>query len=150
VAAAEDELLVRQLLQWRTYARRRGLESDLVILDQRAESAERLRSELQAGVVGEMLGKPGGVFVLGAAAVSTEGKLLLAAAARAVCSAGRGSLATQMDFCSAVAPPLPPLRAAGSIAAEPAAQPAKTPEGLRFWNGIGGFTRDGREYVILI
>ena len=150
VGAAEDELLVRQLLQWQTYARRRGLESDLVILDQRAEGAERLRTELQAGVVGEMLGKPGGVFVLGADAVSAEDALLLAAAARAVFGAGRGSLATQLDLRSAVAPPLPPQQASGSLAAEPAAQPAKAPEGLSFWNGIGGFTRDGREYVILI
>ena len=67
VAAAEDELLVRQLLQWRAYTRRRGLELDLVILDERAgEAGERLRAELQTGVASEMLGKPGGIFALDA------------------------------------------------------------------------------------
>jgi cellobiose phosphorylase len=151
VAAAEDEMLVRQLLQWRTYARSRGLQSDLVILDQRVgEAVERLQTELRSGHVSEMLGKPGGVFLLSAAEVSAEDALLLAAAARAVMGAGRGSLATQLDLPSAVAPPLPAQLAVVSLAAEPAAQPAEQPAGLSFWNGIGGFTRDGREYVILI
>src|SRR4029450_2287042 len=170
VDAAEDELLVRQLLQWRTYTRRRGLELDLVILDQRAgEAVERLRTELQTGVASEMLGKPGGVFLLGAAEVPADDARLLAAAARAVLGSGRGTLAAQLDHrlgaAPALAPPpgalrgtlllaAPPLRppqlSSDSLAAEPAAQPAKPPGGLSFWNGIGGFTQDGREYVIVI
>ena len=36
------------------------------------------------------------------------------------------------------------------IATEAAAEPAGEPEGLLFWNGFGGFTGDGREYVIVI
>jgi hypothetical protein len=45
VARIEDETIVRQLLQWRTYTRRRGLNVDLVILDERAgEPADRLRT----------------------------------------------------------------------------------------------------------
>src|SRR5262249_15228085 len=152
VAATEEELLVRQLLQWHTFARRRGLVSDLVILDQRTdEAAERLRTELSQTIgVGEMLGKPGGVFLLGAAEVSAADALLIAAAARAVFGAGRGSLTAQLDLSYPAAPPLPPQLAAGPRAAEPAAQPAGPPEGLSFWNGIGGFTQDGREYAILI
>jgi cellobiose phosphorylase len=151
VDAAEDEILVRQLLQWRTYTRRRGMELDLVILDQRAgEAAERLRTELQTGVAGEMLGKPGGVFFLGAAEVPADHARLLAAAARAVLGSGRGSLAAQLDQRFSAAPPLPPQLSSDSLAAEPAAQPTKPPGGLSFWNGIGGFTRDGREYVIVI
>ena len=45
----------------------------------------------------------------------------------------------------------PPLsgtaRSASLESGSPAAAP---PEGLLFWNGLGGFTPDGREYVILI
>ena len=42
------------------YVRRRGLELDLVILDERdGEAAQRLRTELQTGAAGESLGKPG-------------------------------------------------------------------------------------------
>ena len=65
--AAGDESLVRQLVQWHAYARRRGLDLDLVILDERpGDAAERLKADLQAGPAGPLLGKPGGVFVLAA------------------------------------------------------------------------------------
>ena len=39
VAQADDEALVRQLVRWRSYRRRRGLDLDLVILDERAGKA---------------------------------------------------------------------------------------------------------------
>src|SRR5262249_7673209 len=91
VAAARDESLVRQLLQWHAYTRRRGLELDLVILDQRAdEAAERLRAELQTDVAAEILGKPGGIFLLDAANVPADDAVLLAAAARVVLGGGSG------------------------------------------------------------
>ena len=85
VAGVDDETIVRQLVQWLTYTRRRGLRSDLVILDERAgEPADRLRGELETGVAGEMLGKSGGVFFLTADRVPMIDAVLLAAAARAV------------------------------------------------------------------
>ena len=44
VAQDDDEEIVRQLVQWRIYTRRRGLKFDLVILDERAgEAADRLK-----------------------------------------------------------------------------------------------------------
>ena len=76
-----------------------------MILDERAgEPADRLRTELQAGVAGEMLGKPGGVFFLTADKVPTDDAVLLAAAARAVLGGGRGSLAEQIDHRAAPRP----------------------------------------------
>ena len=150
VNAAEDEFLVRQLLQWRTYIRGRGMELDLVILDQRAgEPSEQRRAALQSGIDSEILGKSGGIFVLSADQIAADDAVLLVAAARAVVGGGRGSLAAQLDHRFAVTPPEPQL-SARSTATEAAAQPAKPPEGLSFWNGIGGFTRDGREYVMVI
>jgi cellobiose phosphorylase len=151
VTGADDMAVVRHLVQWRIYTGRRGLELDLVILDVRpGEDVERLRGELQTGAAGPMVGKPGGIFLLAADKVPPDDAVLLAAAARAVLGGGRGSLAAQLDRRSAAAPPLPPQRTPGPNAPEPAAQPAKPPEGLRFWNGLGGFTGDGREYVIVI
>ena len=77
---------------------RRRLRFDFVILDERAdEPAERVKKELQGGIAGEMLGKPGGVFVLSARQLSTDDAVLLAAASRAVLGGGRGSLAEQID-----------------------------------------------------
>ena len=142
VAAAGDESLVRQLVQWRAHVRRRGLELDLVILDERdGEAAQRLRTELQTGAASESLGKPGGIFLLAADRLSADDAVLLTAAARAVLGGGRGSLADQLDHRPAAAPPLPPLLTSCSIATEAAAEPTKEPEGLLFWNGFGGFTR---------
>ena len=153
VAGANDETLVRQLVRWSVYIRRRGLKSDLVILDQRGdESADGLREELAAGVAGEMVGKPGGVFLLSANKVTIEEATLLAAAARAVLGAERGSLREQIwhieqKECTDRSAPLyiPSAPATKTVAA-----PVQTPEELSFWNGFGGFTREGREYVIVI
>ena len=151
VATVGDESVVRQLVQWRTHVRRRGLELDLVILDERdGEAAQRLRTELQTGAATASLGKPGGIFVLAADRLSSDDAVLLAAAARAVLGGGRGSLADQLDHRPTAPPPLPPLLPSRSIATDDTAEPAKEPEGMLFWNGFGGFTGDGREYVIKI
>jgi cellobiose phosphorylase len=147
VATAEAVELVSQVVRWHAYTRRRGMDLDLVILDERAnDAADRLKTQLQAGPAGPLLGKPGGVFVLAADRVPPEGRVLIEAAARAVLHGG--SLADQLPredeapaepAVSARREPRPPDRSASS-----------TPENLLFWNGLGGFTPDGREYVIHI
>ncbi|HEX3231778.1 MAG TPA: hypothetical protein VHQ95_22560, partial [Pyrinomonadaceae bacterium] len=151
VARDDDETIVRQLVQWRVYTRRRGLNLDLVVLDERAgELADRLQTELQTGISGEMLEKPGGIFFLTADNVTANDAILLKAAAKAILGGDRGSLAEQIDHRAApqLEPPsqLTPI----AVANEPVPQPALPPEGLSFWNGFGGFTPDGREYVISI
>jgi cellobiose phosphorylase len=151
VAGPDDESLVRQLVQWHAYTRSRGLNLDLVILDERpGDTADRLRADLQGGVAGQLLGKPGGVFVLAAEKIPADDKVLLAAAARAVLGGGHGSLADQINRQPAAPTVARPPITKARVAAEPAAQPATPPEGLKFWNGHGGFTPDGREYVIVI
>ena len=151
LGAADDDALARQLVQWHGYVRRRGMDLDLVILDERPrEAADRLRSDLQSGPAGSSLGKPGGVFVLPAGTVPDDGRVLIEAAARAVLRGDRGSLAEQLRHEPGT-PAVPPELAADHTPA-PAARPrADAPPGdLVFWNGLGGFTRDGREYVIVI
>jgi cellobiose phosphorylase len=151
VATPDDEPLVRQLVQWHAYTRSRGLNLDLVILDERpGDAGDRLRADLQGGLAGSLLGKPGGVFVLAADKIPADDRVLFAAAARAVLGGGRGSLADQLDRRPAPATPARPAISQSPIAAEPERTPVTPPEGLRFWNGHGGFTPDGREYVIVI
>ena len=152
VAQVDDEAVVRQLVRWRIYARHRGLKLDLVILDERAgEPAERLRGELKAGIAGEMLGKSAGVFFLTADNVPTDDAVLLAAGARAVLGGGRGSPAEQIDRPAAPGrPAVPPRLTPVELATHAVAEAQRPPEGLSFWNGFGGFTRDGREYVVLV
>ena len=151
VSGVHDEAIVRQLVQWRIYTRRQGLKLDLVILDERAvELADLLRDELQAGPAGEMFGKPDGVFFLTADKVSTDEAVLLAAAARVVLGGNRGSLTEQIDY-HVPHPARAPLLTPAAVVPKPVTRPILPPaEALSFWNGFGGFTHDGREYVIVI
>jgi cellobiose phosphorylase len=151
VAGVDDETVVRQLVRWRVYARRRGLKSDLVVLDERGgEPADQLRKELETGTSSEVFGKPGGVFFLTADKMTTNDVVLLAAAARAVLGGDRGSLTEQIDRSADQEPALALPFTSAAIPTKIVAQPARPPKGLIFWNGFGGFTCDGREYVIVI
>ena len=151
VGGVDDETVVRQLVRWRIYARGCGLKSDLVILDERGgEPADQLRKELEKATSSEVFGKPGGVFFLTADKITTNDVVLLAAAARAVLGGDRGSLTEQIDR-SADPEPAPALPFTSvATPTKIGAKSARPPEGLSFWNGFGGFTRDGREYVIVI
>ena len=152
VVTAGDESLVRQLVQWHAYARRRGLDLDLVVLDERpGDAADQLKADLQTGPAGPLLGKPGGVFVLAAGQVPADDAVLLKAAARVVLGGGprlAGRATRAADRNPSVLPPA--LAATASPVPSEPARPAAPPEGLLFWNGLGGFTPDGREYVIVI
>jgi cellobiose phosphorylase len=147
LAPGADSAIVPQLIRWRSWARRRGLTCDLVILDGRGnDQLARLRTELAAGPAGDSLGKPGGVFCLSADKISPADATLVAAAARAVLD-GR-PLGDQIDSRAE-----PNVKTSPSFAAENAgAETAQSlpPGDLRFWNGIGGFGPDGREYVIVV
>jgi cellobiose phosphorylase len=150
VAAPADESLVRQVVQWHAYTRSRGLNVDLVIIDERpGAAADRLQTELLGGIAGQLLGARGGVFVLAAEKVAAADRVLLAASARAVLGGERGSLANQLGSrvvsTAAVRPRITARPAVKHL--EKAASP---PDGLRFWNGHGGFTPDGKEYVIVV
>jgi cellobiose phosphorylase len=146
-----DESLIQELIRWHSYVRRRGLEVDLLVLDGRGtETCERLRVELQAGPNSESLGKPGGLFIMDATSVTADQATLIAAAARAVLGNGHGSLSDQLDAHVAREPLPSPLRQTIEID-EAVAESLATPrEELQFWNGYGGFTPDGREYVIIV
>jgi cellobiose phosphorylase len=150
VRIVQDNALVRQAVQWHTYARHRGLDADLVILDERSnDAAAQLKADFAASPVGELLSKPGGVFVLGSGDVPAADVTLLTAAARVNLGGNRGSLAHHFDR-SPDPITLPPALAATAVPTRsvPDRTSATVPEDLRFWNGVGGFTSDGREYVI--
>jgi cellobiose phosphorylase len=150
LGAKDDTALGHQLVRWHGYARRRGMDLDLVILDERGgEELERLKAELESGAAGPLLGKPGGLFLLAADKVPEEGRILIEAATRAVLRGDRGPLAEQLrqePMPAAMSAAFEPQTAAARLAAS-----ARTErEELLFWNGLGGFTADGREYVIVV
>jgi cellobiose phosphorylase len=151
VGADPDESLVRELIPWHSYVRRCGLECDLVILVERgADAAKRLAEELQSGPEGEKIGKPGGLFLIDAATIPPEDAQLFGAAARAVLGGGRGRLIDHVNVPVADRPVPPQLERQSRVHDDLTGQPVAPSEELLSWNGLGGFSRDGREYVVRV
>jgi cyclic beta-1,2-glucan synthetase len=154
VAQPEELDLVRQLLQAHAYWRLHGLEVDLVILNEHPTSyLEEVQQQIQTLVRGSdshsLVDKPGGVFVRKAANLPEEERVLLLTAARVVLSGNRGSLAAQVEGIDrSVA--LPPLLSVATAPPTPHGSPLSPGSPLLFDNGIGGFSSDGREYVIRV
>src|SRR6185312_1962644 len=93
-------------------------------------------------------GVGGGVFVLRSDLVPLETRELLQSVARAVLVARRGTLAEQLarrTEAKPVKPPAPRLPERPLPSRPVAERPA-----LEFFNGIGGFAEDGREYVTVL
>jgi cyclic beta-1,2-glucan synthetase len=168
----EDLEIVRQLLRAHQYWRLKQLAVDLVILNERPASyAQDLHASVEALVRtgqshfrSEGEGARGSVFVLRADQLSVEVRTLLQTAARAVLLSRRGSLSEQVKHLEeepAAGSPVPapssprmsfPLllrhgvRGKSDAPAETA--PPRPP--LEFFNGLGGFTASGREYVTIL
>ncbi|HEX8552378.1 MAG TPA: glucoamylase family protein [Abditibacteriaceae bacterium] len=154
ISNARDVRVVKQLLQAHTFWRVRGLKCDLVILDEDAASYEQtLTSELKRLVQSNTqytgVEVPGGVFLRGAGQLPEEDLTLLQTVARVSLLAARGNLAQQLGAISSSVK-LPPrlLPAAKRWGEEPSA-PLSFME-LPYFNGLGGFSEDGREYVVYL
>lgn len=143
--------LARQLVQAHAYWRLKGLAVDLVIWNEdRAGYRQLLQDQIvgliAAGVETNAPDRPGAIFVRPAEQISTEDRVLFQSVARAIITDSRGSLAAQIG--GRLADPLPgrftPTRVRRAQA--PTAPPSR--EDLTFFNGLGGFTPDGHEYVV--
>ena len=145
--------LVRQLVQAHAYWRLKGLAVDLVIWNEdRAGYRQLLHDQIMAliaaGIEANITDRPGGIFVRPADQISEEDRILFQAVARAIITDNRGSLADQINGRSlgkVTVPLLTPTRTHRSEPLEIAPLPRHD---LTFYNGLGGFTPDGREYVI--
>ena len=160
VEEIEDTGIVRELLRAREYWQLKGLSVDLVILNERSTSyVQDLQSMLETLVRASRsrthLGVenlPGAVFVLRTDLISTETRALLLALARVVLRGGRGSLSDQLDRLQAPRGVAPPLRRALAVDAGSKRVPPQPVAlgALRFFNGLGGFSPNGREYVTVL
>jgi cellobiose phosphorylase len=154
--------LVHQLVQAHAYWRLKGLTVDLVIWNEdRAGYRQQLQDQIlgliAAGVEAHVIDRPGGIFIRPADQISDEDRILFQTVARAILSDSRGTLAEQLSRRGTPerrAPRLRPTRGRFAewsrsipppLVADTAREGAKA---LHFDNGIGGFTPDGREYVI--
>jgi len=146
---------VRQLLQAHAYWRLKGVTVDLVICNSdgagsRQTLHDQIMALMAAGSEADLNDKPGGIFVRVAKPLPSEDLILLQAVARVVLNDGGGTLAEQINrhsFAEAVVPF--PTRAR-TLQVEPASAVESSRDDLLFFNGLGGFTPDGREYIVTI
>jgi cyclic beta-1,2-glucan synthetase len=143
--------LVKQALQAHAYWRLKGLAADLVVLNEdfsgyRAVLHDEIMGLINAGPEAAVLDRPGGVFVRRAEELSEEDRVLFQTVARVVLTDTTETLAEQVQRR------VPAERLPGAF--EPSRQVVVEATGpLRprdsvFHNGLGGFTLDGREYVV--
>ncbi|GMU21218.1 MAG: hypothetical protein AMXMBFR13_13110 [Phycisphaerae bacterium] len=146
--------IVRQLVRAHAYWRVKGFPVDLVIWN---EDVSGYRQELQDQIMGiiaaspelHMVDQPGGIFVRRVEQIPEEDRVLMQAVARVILSDAAGTLAEQVDrrMRSEIAPPA--FAAVRSKRPELPPTPVDTARrDLAYYNGLGGFTQDGREYII--
>ena len=152
---AEDIDLVRQLLRAHEYWGLKLLDVDLVIINEHgATYAQDLQVTLETlvrtsqSILGhERHSSHGSVFVLRGERLSAEDRTLLLSAARAVLLSRRGTLAQQVIRFEGG----PPSAVPGPVSVSTTTHddPIRLPP-LEFFNGLGGFDDDGREYVTVL
>lgn len=150
-----DIEIVKQLLRAHEYWRLKRLAVDLVILNERPPSyASDLQQALDTAVRTSQIrrdedgSRRGAVFSLRADLLQPEVRDLLQAAARAVFVARHGTLSDQLARLKEPEPvPRQRLRNAEVPANDIAARGAPP---LEFFNGLGGFTADALEYVVML
>ncbi len=145
--------LVRQLVQAHAYWRLKGLTVDLVIWNEdhagyRQLLHDQIMGLIAAGIEVNVTDRPGGIFVRLAEQISNEDRILFQTVARAIITDSRGALAEQLYRRGIVEPALPYLIPTRTHRLEPKTVGALPRHDLNFFNGIGGFTPDGKEYVI--
>ncbi|HVY75662.1 MAG TPA: glucoamylase family protein [Puia sp.] len=145
--------LARQLVQAHAYWRMKGLLVDLIIWNEdyggyRQALQNELLSLISPGIISDVRDKPGGIFIRSGEQISQEDRILFQTVARIVISDTLGSLEEQIARRNKVKPVIPyftPLRFHASLESN-----LEIPRDLIFFNGTGGFTRDGSEYVIVV
>jgi cyclic beta-1,2-glucan synthetase len=153
---ADDVDIVRQLLRAHEYWRMRQLSTDVIILNEKASSYEQgLQGSLEGLVRGSRLrlcpdagGARGSIYLLRTDLLSAQDRSLLQQVARVVLLGRRGTLVEQMTRLqrrSRAAPTIPSSPRAGTRLDVPLPE-----RELEFFNGLGGFADDGREYVTIL
>jgi cyclic beta-1,2-glucan synthetase len=147
-----EAALLHETLAAHRYLRQCGVRVDLVLVDEQAtgymtEASGSLRSVLSRHDAEDWIGRRGGVYLVAVDQLSGGERNHLEACARVVLDTRDGSLDARFARHAPVDPYLPRLEP--TLPADGGAEPVSTPA-LVFDNGLGGFTKDGREYVIRV
>ena len=153
IEKADDMPTVRKIIRGHEYLHYKGLNIDLVILNDNPTSYfESLQKELESLVrtsgLQTLQDKPGGVYLRRADQMPEADRILLHAVARVAIVCDRGPLEDQIERPQ-IEEPLP-LPFVGRLPSQTYPEPTVAPPELSFFNGLGGFHQGGREYVILL
>lgn len=149
----KDLIMIRKLLRGHEYLRLKGLIYDFVILNDSSTSyLQELQEDLQrqvrfSGSQG-LLNKSGGIFILRLDAMPEPDRNLIQAMARVNISSDRGSLKDQVGR-KGVSEKHPGRFVPNKQPMTDRLRNVHIPD-LQFFNGLGGFSKDGKEYVILL
>ena len=143
--------LVRQMVQAHTYWRFKGLAVDLVIWNEdnggyRQLLLNQIQSLIAPVVSGDAKDKPGGIFVRSADQISNEDRILFQTVARVIISDKLGTLEEQISRRSPLKSNVPYFSPAKFYPSVETAIVA--PKDLQLFNGHGGFSQNGKEYII--
>ncbi len=152
----EDRGIIRQLLKAHEYLGSKGLPFDLVIFNEQATSyAEDLQNSILSLVYKAQSPsqnyshRRGKVFVIRADKLTNEDRHLLFSFARATLSGRQGSLSEQVKR-TRVLIDKHVFAADQSPAIQRKGGPLLPTPKLDFFNGLGGFSEDGKEYIIAL
>src|SRR5437764_14970570 len=103
-----------------------------------------------AGIEPGIADKPGGIFLRSGDQISNEDRVLFQTVARAIINDANGSLIDQVNRRPPLELVMPLLLANRSRRADaPGPSTATAANQLRFFNGLGGFSAEGHESIIL-
>ena len=150
----EDIDMLSEVALAYTYWRRRGLMIDIVILNQLPSGYDqdlnnKIYRTLNRTGSNVYINKRGGIFILREDQMNEAERVLLQSVARVILDPRAGSLDQQLsrlDMDPVRLPRFVPIEGPAPESAAPTPRPAD----LLFDNGLGGFTPDGREYVIYL
>lgn len=152
----ENIALIRQLINAHTYWRLKGIKADLIIWNEnfgsyRQDLHEQIQSLIALANSVSINAQYGGIYLRSADQIPMEDRILMQTVARIIIDDQLGSLEEQINSTQK-AKLLPPELVKSSVGT----RQEKTvisgrkmlPPDLVFNNGIGGFTKDGKEYII--
>jgi cyclic beta-1,2-glucan synthetase len=144
--------MLREAIAAQSYLRSCGVRLDLVLVDQEAsgysaDGAAALRAVVADCGAEQWLGRHAGIYTLVADQLPGEERMILEASARAVLDTNDGSIAARFRKVPEGPPRLPHL--APTLVEDPSPAPQQAGD-LRLPNGFGGFSADGREYVVVV
>ena len=145
--------LVRQAVQAHAYWRMKGVAVDLVIWNEddsvyRQTLQDTIMDLVAASLEAAFVDKPGGIFVRRGEQMSEEDRALLQTVARVILVDDAGTLPEQIERRGRTELAIPLLKPTRRrLETGKSEMPRRD---LAFFNGLGGFSRDGREYVMLL